>query len=189
LYQTPVIIDSSITVKTLTLGVNQRRGNRKDIRFDKQSYLVAANVDKSSLKEGVRCSYYEEAFRSVSEVDEAEPKETVILSRIEFPAHRRAELFGLKFDGFLYVQKDGIYSFYLSSDDGSSLTIGDRLVVNNDGPHGEKEVGGQVALQKGYHPYTLRYFDGGGGNKLTLQYQPPGQIVQDIPSSGLKIKP
>ena len=38
--------------------------------------------------------------------------------------------------------------FALLSDDGSTLTIDSEQIVDNDGPHGPKEIVGQKALAK-----------------------------------------
>ena len=59
--------------------------------------------------------------------------------------------------------EDGIYTFNLLSDDGSTLKINGELVVDNDGPHSPREVTGQKALAKGLHPIEVKYFDHNGG--------------------------
>jgi hexosaminidase len=164
LYESPFVIDSSVVIKTLSLGHNGRCGNRKDFHLEKQSYLKS--VAATDTTSGVKCEYFEKSFSSVKQIDEQTPTKTAIVSKVAFPSFKRAEIFGLKFTGLIEVGADDIYTFYLSSDDGSSLTIGDRLVINNDGAHSEKEVAGEIALQKGMHPFVIRYFDGGGGNSL-----------------------
>ena len=70
---------------------------------------------------------------------------------------------GLVFDGYIEIPKDGIYSFYTYSDDGSTLEIDGWRVVDNDGLHPRTERRGQVALCKGLHKFSLRYFDSNGG--------------------------
>ena len=44
------------------------------------------------------------------------------------------------------MPKDDIYTFALLSDDGSTLVIDGEQVIDNDGPHGPREVIGQKAL-------------------------------------------
>lgn len=82
--------------------------------------------------------------------------------------------YAVVFTGYVEVPADGIYTFRLTSDDGSRLFIGDLIVVDNDGRHGTREVGGQVILEAGHHPLRLEYFQGTGFQDLQLDYQGPG---------------
>ena len=68
------------------------------------------------------------------------------------------------------------------SDDGSTLTIDSEQIVDNDGPHGPKEIVGQKALAKGYHPMELRYFDQNGGQ---LKLKVTGSDGKEIPFTHL----
>ena len=82
-----------------------------------------------------------------------------------------AERYALKLSGYLNVPVDGMYEFALSSDDGSNLEVGERVVVNNDGLHGDEQRTGMIALRKGLHSIIVRYFQGGGGASLSLRYR------------------
>ena len=70
---------------------------------------------------------------------------------------------GLVLKGYLQVPVDGIYTLALLSDDGSTLLIDGKLLIDNDGPHSPREVIAQVALKEGLHPIEIRYFDNNGG--------------------------
>lgn len=91
--------------------------------------------------------------------------------------------FGVIYNGFIRIDADGLYQFSTRSDDGSVLTIDDQPVVNNDGKHPVAEQGGAVALQKGYHRFTLKYFDIGSVSALkvymTIPGKPKGEISPD----------
>ncbi|MEI6514185.1 MAG: trypsin-like peptidase domain-containing protein [bacterium] len=91
--------------------------------------------------------------------------------------------FALEFTGYIKVPTDGVYEFYLASDDGSKLYIGDKLVVDNDGLHGTVGQKGYIALKAGFHPIKVGYFDRGGGKQLKVYYQGPGIDSQIIPES------
>ncbi|MFB9844888.1 family 20 glycosylhydrolase [Mucilaginibacter ginsenosidivorans] len=88
--------------------------------------------------------------------------------------------FGVIYNGYLRIDTDGVYLFSIKSDDGSVLTIDDQPVVNNDGKHPLMEQGGAVALQKGYHKFTLKYFDIGAVRALkvymTILGKPKGEL-------------
>ena len=84
---------------------------------------------------------------------------------------------GLIVRGYLNAPADDIYSFALLSDDGSTLAIDGEMVVDNDGPHAPKEMTGQKALKKGYHPLELRYFDSNGGTLQLKVMDSDGQVI------------
>lgn len=78
----------------------------------------------------------------------------------------------LVFEGYLSVRKAGLWRFATTSDDGSRVWIGERLVVDNDGLHGATRAEGAVVLKPGYYPLRTAYFDAGGARELTLEAQP-----------------
>jgi hexosaminidase len=93
--------------------------------------------------------------------------------------------YGLRLTGFVRVPRSGIYTFYLSSDDGSRLTIQNRTVVNHDGPHSMSEAAGPIALHRGWHPLEVLYFQAGGGSGLTLEVEGPGVSRRQVPAHWL----
>jgi hexosaminidase len=84
-------------------------------------------------------------------------------------------VFGVIYTGFIRIDADGLYMFSTRSDDGSVLTIDDQPIVDNDGKHPLLEQGGAVALQKGYHKFTLKYFDAGAICALRVFMTTPGK--------------
>ena len=70
---------------------------------------------------------------------------------------------GLVLTGYLEVPTDGIYTFALLSDDGSTLKLDGELLGDNDGAHSPVEIIVQKALKAGLHPMEVRYFDCNGG--------------------------
>lgn len=83
---------------------------------------------------------------------------------------------------YINAPQDDIYTFALLSDDGSTLVIDGEQVIDNDGPHGPREVVGQKALAKGYHPIEIRYFDQNGGQ---LKMKVSGNDGKEIPFTHL----
>jgi len=93
--------------------------------------------------------------------------------------------FALRFDGLLSVPATGVYTFSLTSDDGSRLWIGDTLVVDSDGLHGAVERSAPVALERGLHPIRVAMFEQGGGFALDVAWSGPGIKKQRVPASAL----
>ena len=96
----------------------------------------------------------------------------------------RKDRFVFRFDGYIKISKDGFYSFFTQSDDGSKLFLDGVEVVNNDGDHGTEEKIGKAALKKGFHKIEVLYYDSGGSNSLKVLMQPDGGKKEKI-SSGI----
>ncbi len=184
-YNEPFVMDSSTILKLLTLGFQGRPGNRYTIRYEKQSYLPG--VEESPLQDGLRCRYFEGEYNSVLKIRDKELIKETVEQKVGFPSYIRPNVFALEFTGLIQIPTEGIYTFYLISDDGSTLRIGSREVVNYDGFHSDAEKSGQVALSQGLHPITIRYFDGGGGKSLKLMYEGPSIPKQEIPDNSYKV--
>ena len=82
----------------------------------------------------------------------------------------REDHFGIKFNGSILIPRGGNYTFYLLSDDGSKLYIDGKLIIDNDGFHGEVEKTGSVELSYGKHSIRVDYFDNVNGESLKLFY-------------------
>lgn len=91
--------------------------------------------------------------------------------------------FSIRYSGFIEIATAGSYTFYTSSDDGSKLYINGTQVVNNDGNHGIQERSGILTLASGLHEIEVLFFENGGGESLTVQYQGPSIAKQNIPFS------
>ena len=81
--------------------------------------------------------------------------------------------FGARITGSLVAGADGIYSFSLDSDDGSSLFIDGIQVIDNGGAHGPNTVTQQSFLTAGVHSFTVNFFEDFGG---------PSGIDLDLPN-------
>ena len=118
---------------------------------------------------GVTYRYFEERVRSVADLEAATPVTRGVTDAVGLLGIERTEHFGIVFDGLVHVEMSGIYEFILRSDDGSRLWIGSELVVDHDGLHGTSERSGMVALERGYHPIRVAYFQAGGGASLEVR--------------------
>ncbi|MEO2109245.1 MAG: PA14 domain-containing protein, partial [Actinomycetota bacterium] len=87
----------------------------------------------------------------------------------------------------LVVPTDGEYAFRLYSDDGSRLSLDGDVVVDHDGLHGiDPPAEGTATLTAGSHELFLEHFEAGGGQQVTLQWQPPGASgFEVVPSENL----
>ena len=97
--------------------------------------------------------------------------------------------YGYIFSGYLSVPKDGIYTFFTESNDGSKLYISGKEIINNDGGHGVKEESGSIALRTGYYPLIVKYFQMGGGQELKVSWESAGFRKREITSEDVFYTP
>ena len=139
-----------------------------------------ASVKQEDINPGAIATVYEYK-RTVTKIAEMTPYPKTIYKGVVPVVHAMnkdfaglPEKFGVVAEGYLKIPKDGTYAFRLISDDGSMLTIGGKVVVDNDGQHGWEAVVGHAAFAEGFHPFRVDYFESGGGNLLSLQWKPLG---------------
>jgi alpha-L-fucosidase len=147
------------------------------------TWMPAVKVS-GALQPGVAYTYFEtKGKQNLATLPGLTPTTTGITQDISVAVKKRESEFSLLFDGYLKIEKDGIYHFTTRSDDGSILYIDDEEVVNNDGDHGSVEAAGKAALKKGYHKIRVAYYDGSGGNELTATMQ-----LENAPKNTLNSK-
>jgi len=141
------------------------------------------------LVNGLRYKAYEGLWQDLPDFDKLEPAAAGKTDKFSLAAYTGGKAqFGLKFTGYIDVPAEGNYTFFVTSDDGSKLWIGDKLIVNNDGLHAPLEKHGFIPLAKGKHPITVAFFEAGGGKALAVHYQGPKLPKKEIPASALFIK-
>jgi hypothetical protein len=114
------------------------------------------------------------------------PQKSMTTPNLSIAAIDRKENFALAFSGFIKVPVDDIYTFYLSSDYGSSLVINDLKIIDNNGTKGIATKTGKIALNAGFHPIRLSYFQGGGDRFLELYWRSEKHLIgQKIPGGVL----
>jgi hexosaminidase len=147
--------------------------------FTQTSYRPADRL--MVVETGLRYLYYEASVRSTRAIDTIPPTREAMVPAVARRGDERAERYALKLTGYLRVPDDALYEFALTSDDGSRLDIGDRIVVDNDGFHGDEERTGMIALRAGLHPISVRYFQATGGASLSLRYRRGDEVWASVP--------
>lgn len=132
---------------------------------------------------GLDYGYYEGNWSVLPNFAGLTPVRSGTASVPDLSVRSRNDNFGLRFTGYINVPTDGAYTFFTSSDDGSKLYIGSTEVVNNDGGHPIQERSGTIGLKAGKHAFTVVYFEGGGGEGLSVSYSGPNLNKQVIPAS------
>jgi hypothetical protein len=179
LYRTPISLSKSAVLKA--------RAYKKELKesplVQKSFYIVDSKIN------GLNYAYYEGQWDDLPPFDKLEAAGEGRVSDFDLNLLKtRQEKFAVRYSGFIYLDKAGSYDFYVNSNDGSKLFIGDQEVVDNGGSHGPQERQGKIKLQAGIHPLTVHYFDSGGGQLLEVTYRGPGIEKQPIPADILRYK-
>ncbi len=184
LYKRPLTFFSNIKFKTALFLNNGRRSLVRSAEIVRQTPIKSV-VPDSELTAGLGFEYYEGRISTLDDFDELTYKRSDFIDLIELPADIRDDHFGLKITGYMKLPATGVYTFKLSSNDGSRFYIGDELVVNNDGLHGFQDMAGQIVLEKGLHPLQIEYFEFEGEQAIKVTIEGPGIPEQAIPAGWL----
>ena len=151
--------------------------NRK---FEKVRPSKAVKVTRP--KDGLTYTYYEGNFTAVPDFTILSPiKSGTVLELDPNKIGERLDHYAIQYKGYIKVPADGVYTFYLRSDDGSKLYLDRELVVDNDGSHSARTKKGLKALKKGMHPIQIDYFEDFLGEELQLFFSGPGIEKSPLP--------
>jgi alpha-L-fucosidase len=136
----------------------------------------------------LRCEHFEGTWQVMPRFDALTPVKEDTTPGLTLDTRTRDEHFAQVFTGFLYIRTTGVYQFALTSDDGSRLFLHDRLVIDNDGLHAAETREGTIALEAGYHPVRVEYFNRTGARALTLRGEYVGRPMIEIPARGFVVE-
>lgn len=91
--------------------------------------------------------------------------------------------------GFVHVDRDAIHVVRLVSDDGARVSIGGRVVVDDDGLHAARAADGVVALAAGWHAIEILHFNGPGDRALAVSMGPRGGALVTLDHERLVAAP
>ena len=154
--------------------------NAKDAH-DVANYLLQSV--KIELPQGVGTTayaYYEGNWEKLPDFGKLKPKASGVSHAFDLNVARRADNYGVKFEGYFKAEREGDYEFRTSSDDGSRLLIDGKLVVDNDGIHSLVMVSRKTNVTKGTHKVTVEYMQSGAGAELAVEFSGPGMRKQNF---------
>ncbi len=185
-YTGPIKITESCTLRAVALfnGMKSVKSASAAFRKYERSELRHPIIFIRAPDPGLRYRYYEQGWQTLDQFTDAkETSSGVSLNGLDLSHRSRDEHFAFVFDGVISVPEDGIYTFKLTSDDGSRLYIGDDRIIDNDGLHGMETKQGIAPLAAGYHHVRVEYFNAAGGMGLKLEWQGPGVRTGPVPAT------
>ena len=150
--------------------------------------LKAERISKRKL--GLNYAFYHHEGHSLPEFEKLTPSATGIYYapdvdvRIFSPdTIAMTDNFAVRFWGYIEVPVEDVYTFYLRSNDGSKLWIGEgddrQLVVNAAAGGGRQGGDGEIALEAGMHAIEIHYHEITGSEELQVSYS--GRHFREIP--------
>jgi hexosaminidase len=175
----PIPQDQYRQLETIVITPSGKRSTVTSATVYNKTPLPPVNYTGTTT--GLKYQLYTGTFNNVSELDAAAVVDTGLAKSFNISVIKKNNAaFGIIYTGFIRIDTAGVYGFSTQSDDGSELLIDDQPVVNNDGKHASLEQSGSVPLQKGYHRFTLKYFNVGLTGSLHVYLTIPGKPKGDL---------
>jgi predicted alpha-1,2-mannosidase len=147
--------------------------------------LFRQSVEPGAVEPGLLYKYYAGTFRMVNDFAEEEPVKSGMVPYFTIEPRESETFFGFDFRGYINIPADGLYTFYLKTNDGSKMYLAEELIIDNDGLHPAVERSSTLALKKGHYPVAVLYFQEGGTNMMKVSWKGPNTEKQEIPISVL----
>ena len=177
-YTAPITVTDNTLFTLRNFHAGGHPGDVYRVRFEKQTYGRALQPDGSE-KPGLIAYWYDYGGGICSDIEQAPLKQCFTVDDVTIPSGAGGNI-GLVIMGYINVPADDVYTFALLSDDGSTLVIDSRVVVDNDKEHSAIQLTGEMALSKGLHPICVRYFDHNGGVLRLVVSNSRGEVLQPV---------
>jgi len=164
-----------------------------------ESFPVELYTTKACQEQGMKVASYYGKWDELPDFDSLKPVKQGVLRHIDrahlmgalLPYHKTTKKdgrehrtnhpSGLKFTGYLKVQKAGDYAFSFTSDDDGRLVVGSETVIETDGlKDRETRERGVVHLKPGVHPLVLTYSSEGDPHHRWLDVTIPREFVRSL---------
>lgn len=184
LYDSPIKV--SRTTPLWVYAKSKGKSNSELITTYVGTDILQPSLDLSnSTGQGLTYDYYEGSLTTVKSIEKLSVVTRGITKNFNIDNRQRDTSFAYILKGYIKVPIDGKYTFYLGSNDGSSLFLDDHELINHDGAHSMTEQFASVSLSEGNHKIVLKYFQMLGGNGLRLSWKGPDFKKTEIPGSNL----
>jgi hypothetical protein len=181
-YKEPFVVNQSTSIRMRAYLGNQ---NSLPALAELKKAIMSNPVQPGELEPGLSYNYYHGFFRMVNDFQNDEPVKRGVVPNFTIQPKEKEQYFGFTYEGFILIPKDGLYTFYLTTNDGGRFFIDGSCLINNDGLHPLTEIYKPISLKAGFHPISVKYFQEGGSNGLRVSWQGPEIEKQEIPASAL----
>jgi alpha-mannosidase len=179
---TPLVIRDTAEL-TVTATAPGRDATVRQVSFTRMEPWPATAM--TDPRPGLHTALYLGAWEALPDWAALEAAGDTVMTAVVIPPQLPDEDIGAVFTGALVAPATGVYRFWLSSDDGSRLSIGGREVIDHDGLHGSAAVWAEAPLAAGHHPVVVEFFQHLGGRDLKLEWSGPGFGRCPVPAEAL----
>lgn len=172
-YRKPIHVSRTTTVRMQACKKEAPSSEIVTQSVGQDVYQEATDIE-AELKPGLRYDYFEGAFRTAKDIKAHASVKSGLCDSFSIANKRRDDNFAFLFSGFIRIAKDGLYTFFLGSNDGSLMALDGKEFLNNDGAHGMRERSEATSLRAGMHKIDVAYFQLGGGSALEFYWTGPG---------------
>jgi len=142
-------------------------------------------IELTNPKQGINFKYYEGRWEMLPNFNNLTPKSEGLIENFTLPKNNSSENFAVQYDGYIKMSKNGVYTFYINSDDGAALFIDNKNLLSNDGRHAPEEKSNTIKLNAGYHEIKVTFFQASGGMVLDASIEGSSLVKQIIPTDML----
>ncbi len=185
LYTAPFILKNTSLLKFKAVKEGLLNSLTVSEKLIKLKYEKFQNYSASPMKPGLKYKYYEENLMFVRELAPLKPVAEGIIPSFSIENRKTDDYFGYEYNGYIQIPRDGAYTFYNKTNDGSILYLDGKEFINMDGGHPAHEAFKTIALKKGIYKIDQKYFQMGGGFMNQVSWKGPGIKKQEIPASVL----
>ncbi len=182
-YKQPITLTDDTVVKCVIVRQGKVVSGVSQAKFHKASLNPA--VKNITVKPGIDYSYYEGHWNTLPKFDTIKAVASGVTNNFGTKLAKRKEFYALHFAGYISVPKDGIYTFYLASDDGSCLYIDGKLAIDNNGLHSAQQKTTSIGLKAGLHSLVVDFFQGAGDVGLNVAFSGPGIKKRNVSAQDL----
>ena len=188
-YSQPVRLEETTTIKVRSYKDGQS-SDVMTVMFDRIPW--PSSEELASLRPGLHYRCYEGSYLVLPDFERLKPYVTGRTPDLNLIVAGRPQRFAILFEGFIDMPRDGVYTFWSKSDDGSRIVIDDQTVVDLNlwVVHADAVEGsGSIGLTAGKHQLRVEYFKEYGQLVLDVQFSGPGIPKQPLGANLFYSKP
>jgi outer membrane protein assembly factor BamB len=183
----PLVMSGKKTIKACTIWEEEGKEFRSEVVSKEVEVPVLKKSVEPTVQQGVRYEYYEGRWKELPDFEALKPEKSGNHNAFNLEIRQRDHWYAIRFKAYVSIPVDGFYSFYTTSDDASAIYLHNELLVDNNGSHGERERHNEIALEAGYHPITVVYYQNNKDQVLKVEIAGPGMEKQEITPDKLRV--
>ncbi len=181
-YTGPFVVNKTSLLKAKCFADGVNPGYTITVELKKAALAPSLKV---AVKPGLNYVYKEGFARNIAGMERYPVLRAGVIKSFNLDAVKDARPFGYRFEGYVNVPDDGLYTFRIEVNDGAILYIDGKELINNDGGHQAQAITAKTGLIKGLHKIRVDYFQMGRAKKLVVEWKYKNRNFENIPAGVL----